>query len=135
MEPLVSICTTTYNHARYLEQTLDSFLKQQTDFPFEILIHDDCSADGTEAIMQQQATQPDLILMDCEMPGIDGLEATRRIRADARFRRVPIVALTAHALPEDRQACLDAGMDDYLSKPVDRLRLYRMLRQWLPQDA
>ena len=93
------------------------------------------AGDGTEAIMQQQATQPDLILMDCEMPGIDGLEATRRIRADARFRRVPIVALTAHALPEDRQACLDAGMDDYLSKPVDRLRLYRMLRQWLPQDA
>ena len=93
------------------------------------------AGDGAEAIMQHQSAQPDLILMDCEMPGIDGLEATRRIRADARFRRVPIVALTAHALPEDRQACLDAGMDDYLSKPVDRLRLYRMLRQWLPPGA
>ena len=91
------------------------------------------AGDGAEAIMQHQSKQPDLILMDCEMPGIDGLEATRRIRADARLRRVPIIALTAHALPEDRQACLDAGMDDYLSKPVDRLRLYRMLRQWLPQ--
>ena len=90
------------------------------------------AGDGAEAIAQYRATQLDLILMDCEMPGIDGLEATRRIRADAGVRRIPIVALTAHALPEDRQACLDAGMDDYLSKPVDRLRLYRMLRQWLP---
>jgi signal transduction histidine kinase len=88
--------------------------------------------DGAEAIMQHQSARPDLIVMDCEMPGIDGLEATRRIRAGAWLRRVPIIALTAHALPEDRQACLDAGMDDYLSKPVDRLRLYRMLRQWLP---
>ena len=90
------------------------------------------AADGAEAIAQQRATHPDLILMDCEMPGIDGLEATRRIRADETRKRVPIIALTAHALPEDRQASLDAGMDDYLSKPVDRQRLYRMLRQWLP---
>ncbi len=89
------------------------------------------AGDGAEAIMRYQSTQPDLILMDCEMPGIDGLEATRRIRADAHLKRVPIIALTAHALPEDRQACLDAGMDDYLSKPVDRLRLYRALRPWL----
>lgn len=93
------------------------------------------AGDGAEAISACQSTQPDLILMDCEMPGIDGLEATRRIRADAPLRRVPIIALTAHALPEDRQACLDAGMDDYLSKPVDRLRLYRALRPWLPAAA
>lgn len=89
------------------------------------------AGDGTEAITQHQSKRPDLILMDCEMPGIDGLEATRRIRADGQLRRVPIIALTAHALPEDRQACLDAGMDDYLSKPVDRLRLYRALKNYL----
>jgi signal transduction histidine kinase/ActR/RegA family two-component response regulator len=92
------------------------------------------AADGAEAIAQNAAARPDLILMDCEMPGIDGLEATRRIRADETLGHVPIIALTAHAMPEDRQACLDAGMDDHLSKPVDRLRLYRALRQQLPSD-
>ncbi|MBK6728610.1 MAG: response regulator [Xanthomonadales bacterium] len=87
--------------------------------------------DGAEAIAQHLARHPDLILMDCEMPGIDGLETTRRIRADETLKHVPIIALTAHALPEDRQASLDAGMDDYLSKPVDRQRLYRALKQYL----
>jgi len=89
------------------------------------------AGDGAEAIAQNLARRPDLILMDCEMPGIDGLEATRRIRADETLKRVPIIALTAHALPEDRQASLDAGMDDYLSKPVDRMRLYRALKKYL----
>ena len=55
MEPLVSICTTTYQHRRYIRQTLDSFLSQKTDFPFEILVHDDCSGDGTVEILEEYA--------------------------------------------------------------------------------
>lgn len=89
------------------------------------------ASDGAEAITQMQACKPDLILMDCEMPGVDGLEATRRIRAAQTASRVPILALTAHALPEDRKACLEAGMDEHLSKPIDRDRLYRALARWL----
>ncbi len=93
-----------------------------------------CTAsDGAEAITQMHACKPDLILMDCEMPGVDGLEATRRIRAAETGPRVPILALTAHALPEDRKACLEAGMDEHLSKPIDRDRLYRTLANWLPR--
>ncbi len=74
-----------------------------------------------------------LALMDCEMPRLDGLEATRRIRtAEADRRRLPIVALTANALDDDRRRCLDAGMDDYLAKPVTLVALERVVRAWLP---
>ena len=63
MEPLVSICTTTYQHSRYIRQTLDSFLSQKTDFPFEILVHDDCSSDGTAEILQEYARRyPGIVL-------------------------------------------------------------------------
>jgi two-component system, sensor histidine kinase and response regulator len=85
----------------------------------------------------------DLILMDCEMPVMDGFEATRRIREmqsdselsgdAARSARVPIVALTAHALAEIREECLAAGMDDFLVKPFDELQIGEMLRRWIPQ--
>ena len=69
-----------------------------------------------------------MILMDVQMPGIDGLEATRQIRAaEAGARRTPIVALTANAYAEDREACLAAGIDDFLVKPLDRERLAAML--------
>ena len=62
MEPLVSICTTTYQHRRYIRQTLDSFLSQKTDFPFEILVHDDCSGDGTVEILEEYARRyPDVV--------------------------------------------------------------------------
>ena len=62
MEPLVSICTTTYQHRRYIRQTLDSFLNQKTDFPFEILVHDDCSSDGTVEILEEYARRyPDVV--------------------------------------------------------------------------
>ena len=76
------------------------------------------ASDGAAGIALAERTPPDLILMDLSLPVIDGWEATRRIKANAVLRSIPIIALTAHALPGQRQKCLSAGMDDYLSKPV-----------------
>ncbi len=76
----------------------------------------------------------DLILMDVEMPELDGFQATAQIRqreAEQRRYRVPIVAVTAHALPVFRQRCLDAGMDDYATKPIPRQRLLELVNRWL----
>jgi CheY-like chemotaxis protein len=74
--------------------------------------------DGTEAIAALEAADFDVVLMDVQMPELDGLEATRRIRARWPDRRVRIVAMTANAMEGDRETCLAAGMDDYVSKPI-----------------
>jgi CheY-like chemotaxis protein len=66
------------------------------------------------------------------MPGMDGLEATRRIRKDARFRKLPIIAVTAKAMKDDQEQCLQAGTSDYMAKPIDLDRLFSLLRVWLP---
>ena len=72
------------------------------------------------------------ILMDCQMPVLDGYEATRAIREGARDNaRTPILAMTANVLSDDRRACLDAGMDDHIGKPIDPDRLYATLLKWL----
>jgi len=88
---------------------------------------------GFEAISKLDETPDiDLVLMDIMMPGMDGLEATRRIRADERFQKLPIIAVTAKAMKDDQEQCLNAGASDYLAKPIDIDRLYSLLRVWMP---
>ena len=90
--------------------------------------------DGAQAIQALQSTQYDLVLMDCQMPEMDGYEATRRIRNPATGTlnpRVPIVAVTANAMPGDREKCLRCGMDDYLAKPIEPDALAQVLAKWL----
>ncbi|OYV02184.1 MAG: hypothetical protein CFE45_01510, partial [Burkholderiales bacterium PBB5] len=92
----------------------------------------DVANNGREALDMASATTYDLILMDMQMPVMDGLAATREIRRLPSHGQTPILAMTANAFGDDRQACLDAGMDDHLAKPVDPELLYAMLKRWLP---
>jgi CheY-like chemotaxis protein len=87
---------------------------------------------GFEAVEAAGAGEFDLVLMDCQMPEMDGYEATSAIR-QAEYeggQRIPIIALTANAMPGDRQRCIDSGMDDYLTKPFLPEELLRVLDQW-----
>ncbi|MFN7087450.1 MAG: ATP-binding protein [Burkholderiales bacterium] len=92
------------------------------------------AADGKQALAVAQHERFDAVLMDCQMPEMDGYAATAALREAEKNsgHRTPIIALTASALPEDRQGCFDAGMDDYLSKPFNRGQLARVLSRWLP---
>ena len=91
----------------------------------------DCAGGGEEALELHRKGRYDMILMDCQMPGMDGFDATREIRRRDGSRRVPIIAFTAAALEGDRERCLEAGMDDYIAKPVRLADLIRVLERHL----
>ncbi len=96
--------------------------------------HADIVADGREAVRALETGSYDIVLMDVQMPVMDGFEATRAIRsseAKVPNRRIPIIAMTAHAMKGDRERCLEAGMDDYLSKPIAPRALAEALEKWM----
>ena len=89
----------------------------------------DVACDGLEAVSMARAHAYALILMDIQMPGLDGIEATRRIRAF--LPDIPIIAMTAHTMKGDAERCLAAGMQDHVAKPIDPPGLFATLRKWL----
>jgi CheY-like chemotaxis protein len=89
------------------------------------------AANGQKALDLLATESVDLILMDIMMPVMDGYETIRRIRLQPKYNSLPVLALTAKAMKEDREKCLAAGADDYLPKPIDIDRLFSMLRVWL----
>jgi CheY-like chemotaxis protein len=94
--------------------------------------------DGREALQALSSQRYDAVLMDCQMPDIDGYEATRELRRrENGGRHTPVIAMTAHAMTGDRERCLEAGMDDYVAKPVRAQTLNDVLRRWIdaPEEA
>ncbi|WP_159441244.1 PAS domain-containing hybrid sensor histidine kinase/response regulator [Desulfopila aestuarii] len=91
------------------------------------------AANGRECLNALLCDSYDLVLMDLQMPVMDGLEATERIRRDNRFRDLPVVAMTAHAMTGDREKCLAGGMNDHITKPINPEALYQTLIQWIPK--
>ena len=92
------------------------------------------AVDGEEGIAAAKAQNPDLILMDMSLPVIDGWEATRRLKAEPNTRRIPVIGLTAHAMAGDKEKVIDAGCDDYDTKPVELPRLLKKIEALLHAD-
>ena len=94
-----------------------------------------CAVDGQQGLDLARREQPDLILMDMSLPVLDGWEATRRLKADAELRSIPVIALTAHAMASDEQQARDAGCDDFDTKPVELPRLLDKIQRLLNRPA
>jgi len=92
------------------------------------------AVNGEEGITAAKAEYPDLILMDMSLPVIDGWEATRRLKAEPNTRRIPVIGLTAHAMAGDKEKVIDAGCDDYDTKPVELPRLLQKIEALLHAD-
>ena len=105
------------------ELNLDMLSRRLKRKKFEVLV----AEDGQAGIDVATAEKPDLVLMDMSLPVLDGWEATRRLKADPETHDIPIIALTAHAMAEDRQKALAAGCDDYDTKPVELPRLLKKI--------
>ncbi len=92
------------------------------------------AVDGGEAVTMAEAEQPDLILMDMSLPVLDGWEATRQLKAASQTSRIPVLALTAHAMTEDRDKAMTAGCDEYDTKPIDLARLLAKVEALLQKE-
>jgi two-component system cell cycle response regulator DivK len=96
---------------------------------FEVIV----AADGEQGVAAARAERPDLILMDLSLPVLDGWEATRRLKNAEETRAIPVIALSAHAMPGDREKALEAGCDDYDAKPISMPSLLAKIRTLLPE--
>ena len=112
----------------YVEDNEDNVymlqMRLELEDGFEVLV----AGNGADGVALAAAERPDLILMDLNLPVVDGWEATRRIKADAQTRDIPIIALTAHAMAGDREKALAAGCNDFDTKPIDLERLLGKIR-------
>lgn len=109
------------------EMNRDMLSRRLSRKGFEVLL----ALDGQQALDLAQQEQPALILMDMSLPVLDGWEATRRLKADPATAGIPVVGLTAHAMDGDREKCLQAGCDDYDTKPIDLSRLLNKMSEQL----
>lgn len=109
------------------EMNRDMLSRRLTRRGYEVVM----AADGAQALRAAASTQPALILMDLSLPVMDGWEATRRLKADAALRQTPVIALSAHAMEGDRQRALDAGCNDFDTKPVEFERLLAKIEKLL----
>ena len=91
----------------------------------------DLAENGADAVRMVRESEYDIVLMDMQMPVMDGIEATRILRSDPRFQSLPIIAMTANALVSDRELCLEAGMNDHIAKPIDPDQLFGVLLRWI----
>jgi CheY-like chemotaxis protein len=110
------------------EMNLDMLSRRLVRQGFEVI----SAQDGAAGVAKAGAEKPALILMDMSLPVIDGWEATRRLKADPATRAIPVIALTAHAMAEDREKALAAGCDDYDTKPIELPRLLEKIKKFIP---
>ncbi len=113
------------------EMNLDMLSRRLMRLGFDIV----AAKDGETGITMVKHDRPQLVLMDMSLPVVDGWEATRRLKADPDTSDVPVIALTAHAMGGDREKAIQAGCDDYDTKPVDLQRLLGKIRTLLPDEA
>jgi two-component system, cell cycle response regulator DivK len=109
------------------EMNRDMLARRLTKKGYEVII----AVNGAEGVELAQSQAPDLILMDMSLPVMDGWEATRQLKTSADTQTIPVIALTAHVMAEDRQKALDAGCDDYDTKPIEIARLLEKIQAFL----
>jgi CheY-like chemotaxis protein len=113
------------------EMNRDMLSRRLAKRGYEVLI----AEDGEKGVAAAVAQKPDLILMDMSLPVMDGWEATRRLKAAADTSRIPVIALTAHAMQEDQASIIAVGCDDYDTKPIDLPRLLQKIERLLPMGS